>query len=133
MTATFNENVNASTVTSATFELRNGAILVPAAVSYSSGARTATLQPNAALANSTTYTATVKGGATGVKDAAGNALTSDYSWTFTTAAPPPPPPNEGPGGPILVVAASANPFTRYYAEILRAEGLNAFTATTSRS
>ena len=33
--------------------------------------------------------------------------------------------DQGPGGPILVVAG-ANPFGRYYAEILRAEGLNAF-------
>ena len=41
-------------------------------------------------------------------------------------APPPPPPNEGPGGPILVVASTANPFSRYYAEILRNEGLNEF-------
>ncbi len=31
-----------------------------------------------------------------------------------------------PGGPILVVTSAANPFTSYYAEILRTEGLNAF-------
>jgi hypothetical protein len=36
------------------------------------------------------------------------------------------PPEEGPGGPILVVADTGNPFSFYYAEILRAEGLNAF-------
>jgi VCBS repeat-containing protein len=36
-------------------------------------------------------------------------------------------PDEYPGGPILVVAAAANPFGRYYAEILWNEGLNAFT------
>nr|MBA2713232.1 DNRLRE domain-containing protein [Rubrobacteraceae bacterium] len=33
-----------------------------------------------------TYTATIKGGSTGVKDAAGNVLASDKSWSFTTAA-----------------------------------------------
>ena len=33
---------------------------------------------------------------------------------------------QGPGGPILLVTTSANPFTGYVAEILRAEGLNAF-------
>jgi hypothetical protein len=32
------------------------------------------------------YTATVRSGATGVKDAAGNALAADRTWTFTTAA-----------------------------------------------
>jgi hypothetical protein len=33
---------------------------------------------------------------------------------------------QGPGGPILVIAAAANPLTRYYAEILRNEGFNSF-------
>ncbi len=37
-------------------------------------------------------------------------------------------PTEGPGGPILVVSSESNPFSRYPVEILRAEGLNAFTA-----
>ena len=37
-------------------------------------------------------------------------------------------PNEGPGGPILVVSSSSNPFSRYPVEILRAEGLNEFSA-----
>lgn len=45
--------------------------------------------------------------------------------------PPPPPPGVpplamGPGGPILLIGTSANPFSYYYAEILRAEGMNAF-------
>ncbi|MFN2179774.1 MAG: hypothetical protein ACK2UV_09830, partial [Candidatus Promineifilaceae bacterium] len=73
----------------------------------------------------------VKGGTGGVTDLAdpANPLAADYTWTFTTSAPPPPPPDEGPGGPILVVSSAANPFSRYYAEILRNEGLNAFTAT----
>ena len=35
--------------------------------------------------------------------------------------------NGGPGGPILVVTNSGNPFAEYYAEILLAEGLNLFT------
>lgn len=34
--------------------------------------------------------------------------------------------DEGPGGPILIVATAGDPFTAYYGEILRAEGLNAF-------
>ena len=32
-------------------------------------------------------------------------------------------PNQGPGGPILVVTSSTATFSKYYAEILRAEGL----------
>ncbi len=73
--------------------------------------------------------ASVKGGSNGVTDLAGNELQADKNWSFTTAAPPPPPPTDGPGGPVLVVGSGSNPFGRYYAEILRAEGLNAFTAT----
>lgn len=35
-------------------------------------------------------------------------------------------PNQGPGGPILVITAPSSTFGKYYAEILRNEGLNAF-------
>jgi len=35
-------------------------------------------------------------------------------------------PNAGPGGPIVIITNASNPFTGYYAEILRNEGLNAF-------
>jgi hypothetical protein len=37
-----------------------------------------------------------------------------------------PDPNQGPGGPILVITSSSSLFGKYYAEILRAEGLNEF-------
>ena len=48
--------------------------------------------------------------------------------TPATAAPQSPP-DQGPGGPILVISNSTDPFSRYYAEILRAEGLNEFQVT----
>jgi hypothetical protein len=35
-------------------------------------------------------------------------------------------PGDGPGGPVLAVVDNSDPFGRYYAEILRAEGLNEF-------
>ena len=125
---TFSEPMTEASVDTATFQLRDGSgALVPAAVSYDAASRTATLDPTGVLADSTRYTATVKGGASGVKDRAGNALAADESWSFTTAAPPGPGPDEGPGGPVLVIAKSSNPFSRYFAEILRAEGFNAFT------
>src|SRR3954447_17317069 len=37
-----------------------------------------------------------------------------------------PDPNQGPGGPILVITSSSSTFGKYYAEILRTEGLNEF-------
>ena len=102
--------------------------LVSGTVAYDSSTFRATFTPSATLAYSSTYTATVKGGGSDprIKDAAGNALTANVSWSFTTSAPPPPPPDTGPGGPILVVSSTSNPFSKYYAEILRTEGLNAF-------
>ena len=127
VSASFSEQMDAASITTATFQLRDpSGALVPAAVSYDGGSRTATLDPQGVLADSTRYTATVKGGASGVKDRAGNPLAADASWSFTTAAPPGPGPNEGPGGPVLVIAKSTNQFSRYYAEILRAEGVNSF-------
>ena len=75
MTATFSEAINAATLTTSTFVLRNPAsTVVPATVSYNAATRVATLAPSAELAASTTYTATIIGGAAGVKDVAGNAL-----------------------------------------------------------
>ena len=34
--------------------------------------------------------------------------------------------DEGPGGPVLLITSASNAFSRYYTEILRAEGLNHF-------
>ena len=87
VTATFNEAMDTATLTSQTFELLDaGNRLVPASVSYNAGSRTATLTPSVPLDPSTTYTATLKGGATDtrVRDLAGNALAADFAWSFTT-------------------------------------------------
>jgi hypothetical protein len=88
--ATFNEPMDAATVSTVTFELRNaGATLVASTVTYDAATRTATLKPSAALSLSSQFSATVKGGGSGVKDLAGNALAADVTWTFTTAASDP--------------------------------------------
>ncbi|WP_308159783.1 Ig-like domain-containing protein [Arthrobacter sp. ISL-5] len=87
VTGWFSEAMDASTVTSDTFTLKAaGTTTVPAAVTYNSTDKVATLNPGADLAAGTTYTATIRGGSGGVKDVAGNALASDKTWTFTTAS-----------------------------------------------
>ena len=48
-------------------------------------------------------------------------MTNDFTWTFATVDPPLLTATEGPGGPILVVSTTTNPFSRYAVEILRAE------------
>ncbi|HYR45312.1 MAG TPA: DUF4082 domain-containing protein, partial [Terriglobia bacterium] len=129
VSATFSEPINTATLTSQTFKLRGpGGALMSAVLTYNPATRTATLDPTGGFAPQTLYTATITGGSGGVTDLAGNALVTDFLWSFTTGAASPAPPNEGPGGPILVISTTANPFSRYLAEILRAEGLNAFSA-----
>src|SRR5262249_43916766 len=99
---------------------------VPASVTSEAGPVRARLHPSSPLAYSTTYTATVTGGPDGVHALDGQPLADDDVWSFTTAAPPA---DEGPGGPILIVTSAASPFSRYYVEILAAEGLNSYLAT----
>ena len=79
LTATFSEDMDPATITVTTFTL-NG---VTGAVTYDPATRTATLTPSGILAGNTTYAAAIT---TAVKDLAGNALTSNYTWSFTTTA-----------------------------------------------
>ncbi|MDQ4504345.1 DUF4082 domain-containing protein [Sinomonas sp. ASV322] len=83
--ATFNQAVTPSSVT---FTLKNGAgTSVSGAASFNSANTVVTFTPSSALAYSTTYTATVSG----ATNATGQAMSSPYSWSFTTAAAPPAP------------------------------------------
>jgi hypothetical protein len=88
VTATFSEAVTG--VNDGTVSLKTAAgAAVPATVSYDAGTRVVSLNPTATLANSTTYTATLTGGATAIRDAAGNALAgTGTSWSFSTLAAP---------------------------------------------
>ncbi|MCI0461139.1 MAG: Ig-like domain-containing protein, partial [Gemmataceae bacterium] len=90
VSVTFDEPVDPTTVTPATFELRDPAgVLVSASVSYDAATRTATLTPAVSLAASTSpHSVRVRGGAAGVKDLAGNPLAADFTWSFTTGVPP---------------------------------------------
>src|SRR5437868_1276895 len=80
---TFSEPMDASTINTATFTLRQGTTPVAGTVNYSGV--TASFTPAADLAPLTTYTATIS---TGARDLAGNALTTDINWSFTTATTP---------------------------------------------
>ena len=86
ITVTFSESVQASSITSSTFVLKDPSNnTVTATVSYNDTTHAATLQPSSPLANSTTYTATISG----ATDAAGNTMTGPFSWSFTTTTTPP--------------------------------------------
>jgi hypothetical protein len=88
LTVTFSEALNAATVSGSTIRLMDGSTQVAASVSYNASNNTVSITPSAALANSKAYTISVVGGASGVKDVAGNALAQTVSSTFTTAAVP---------------------------------------------
>ena len=75
--ATFNKDMDASTINTSTFTLSG----VTGTVSYSAASRTATFIPSNKLSEATTYTATITAG---VKDLSGNNMTSDFTWSFKT-------------------------------------------------
>ncbi|HLO56783.1 MAG TPA: Ig-like domain-containing protein [Saprospiraceae bacterium] len=74
----FNEEMDPTTITSTSLTL-DGLTAVVGTITYAGN--TATFIPSTALNPNTTYTGKVK---TTVKDKKGNALQSDYVWTFST-------------------------------------------------
>ncbi len=80
ITVTFNEVMNAATITQASLTI-TGTTPVAGLITYSG--TTATFTPTSPLAVNTTYTGRVT---TAVKDVNGNALQTDYVWTFSTGA-----------------------------------------------
>lgn len=84
---TFSEAMDPLSINTTTFSLAvTGGAVVSGTVSYDAVNRIATLTPSAHLIGTpaTSYTVTVKGGASGVKDLAGNALTTDRVTHFVT-------------------------------------------------
>jgi hypothetical protein len=80
-TATFSQPVVPNTVS---FTVKDsGGITVPGSVSFNGANTVATFTPSASLAASTTYTATVSG----AQNTSGVAMTSPFSWSFTTGTP----------------------------------------------
>ncbi|HJQ01074.1 MAG TPA: DUF4082 domain-containing protein [Jatrophihabitans sp.] len=77
-TATFSKAMDSTTISFTLTDPNNA--FVPATVSYNSTTKTATLTPNAPLANGTLYTATVNG-----SDLNGNPLPAPVTWNFRTA------------------------------------------------
>ena len=89
VTASFDEAVQGSTVSTTTFKVQAGTTSIPGTVTLSADGMTAMFDPTSLLEASVSYTATIT---TGVKDLAGNPIVTVKTWTFTTAAPSPPPP-----------------------------------------
>ena len=84
ITATFNNVMNPTTLNTVTFTVA-GPSGTPLPGTVTASGTTATFTPASNLAPSTRFTATIT---TGAKDPAGNALASNFVWTFTTASIP---------------------------------------------
>lgn len=79
LSVTFNETMDASTITSSSFTLKQGATAIAGAISYSG--MTGQFIPNSLLESNKIYTATVT---TDAKNTTGSALAAAHVWTFTT-------------------------------------------------
>lgn len=100
--ATFSEPMNATTINNTTLRVTDGGTPVPGIVSYDAPSRIATFVPgnSAGFAASRTFVVTIASGDGGVKDLAGNALSTDRTWTFATGTQP------CATGPVIVPAAN---------------------------
>jgi glucose/arabinose dehydrogenase len=90
MKVTFSGAIDPATINASDFVLvrRGTTTPIPATIRFDSTTGEAILQPSAFLLTSTTYTATIKGGANGVKNMAGIPLAADRTWSFTTTSTP---------------------------------------------
>lgn len=105
VTATFSAAVQG--VGSGTFILKNAAgSVIPATITYNATTMTATLDPVSNLAADSKFTATLVGGTTAIRDAAGTPLATT-SWTFTTG-PAPTVTGFTPGSNAILVRRSNN-------------------------
>jgi len=85
LTVTFNEAMDNATITSDTYTLLKGSDPISGSISFGTGTAVFTL--SGPLEYSTVYTAVIKNE---VKDLAGNNLSGDYTWQFTTVSAPGP-------------------------------------------
>ena len=108
----FSEGTDPNSVNGGTIFLSEdpGTDPIPANVRYEPETNKAVLNPDSDLDPGTRYKVTIKGGQDGVKDAAGNALAADETWSFATRSPNTTPPDtkidSGPEGPTKNVSPS---------------------------
>ena len=84
VTANFSTIMDAATINTTTFTLKQGATVVLGTVSYSG--TTASFNPTNSLVIGKVYTATITNGA---KNVVGTPLANNYVWNFTTIQAPP--------------------------------------------
>jgi len=125
VTATFNKAMNPSTINATTFTVAPG---VNGTITHDSTNTIFTFTPSSSLALSTVYTATIT---TGAKDMFGNALATNFVWTFTVGANPCQPPTvisvTPPNGTVGVCPSTV--VTATFSEAMNPATINATTFT----
>ena len=87
----FSEAIRQDTITSTTIRLRNSSnTVVTSVLTYNPSLFSVTIDPSSNFGYSSSYTVTVLGGASGVKDLAGNSMSTSQTITFTTVPDPTP-------------------------------------------
>src|SRR6202521_2930347 len=129
VTATFSKAMNPSSINATTFTV-TGPATTPVAgqVTYNPSSDTALFTPTSSLALSTVYTATIT---TGAKDTFGNALASNFVWTFTTGPNPCQPPTVISVTPLngAVGVCPSTAVTATFSEAMNPATINATTFT----
>jgi hypothetical protein len=125
ITATFSKAMNPSTINATTFTVAPG---VNGTITHDSTNTIFTFTPLSSLALSTIYTATIT---TGAKDMFGNALATNFVWSFTTGANPCQPPTvisvTPPNGAVGVCPSTV--VTATFSEAMNPATINATTFT----
>ena len=122
--ATFDRPMDSATITNSTVRLFDASnVAVSGTASYETASHSVIFTPSSPLSYGGKYTARLSDS---IADSSGTTLGDEYSWTFTVGNQLAGDVNQGPGGPILVVTSNGDKYGKYYAEILRAEGLNYF-------
>ena len=86
VTATFSEAITGFTVAGTVrIDRVSTGVQVASAIAFNTTTRVLTINPGASLLANTQYRVTITGGTAGVRDLAGNPLTT-RTWTFTTGA-----------------------------------------------
>lgn len=98
ISATFNTDMNAATINTTTFSIKQGTQVITGSVAPTTNAAVFTFKPDVALLPFTKYTGTITTAAT---DKFRTAMVSDYVWTFTTIPQVTVAPNLAAGGTVI--------------------------------
>jgi uncharacterized repeat protein (TIGR02543 family) len=119
ISATFNTDMSAATITNASFSIKQGTQIISGTVAPTATGTTFTFKPDVALLPFTKYTGTITTTAT---DKFRTAMVADYVWSFTTIPQLTVAPNLAAGGTVTgagtfaqsaTVTVSATPKTGY--------------------